>query len=229
MSCHASANLELAIPNWVPAPVDDAADNAANRGTQMHEQFAGLAALSAKDMWNMAKAAEYVAMVRSRRRFKTMIEQVVSAEWLDSKPGTCADLVLYTQDELHIIDLKTGKIPVSAVENYQLMYYAVTYGPLAPKAKGAYLHIVQPWAGVMEEWYADAARLKTFMMDAMVAEKQILKGSTVFSPGDHCMFCEANPHGRGARGKPNCPAMMSLLYPQPAVDYEAMLDMAETE
>jgi hypothetical protein len=65
------------------------------------------------------------------------------------------------------------------------------------------------------------------MMDAMVAEKKIQAGSTTFSPGDHCMFCEANPHGRGAKGKPYCPAMMSLLYPQETVDREAMLDMVD--
>lgn len=224
MSCHASANLELAIPNWIPPEVDPSADNAANRGTEMHRMFAEVMSLNVKDATMMAEAIAYVAEVRSRRRFKTLIEQAVTAEWLFSKPGTCADLVLYTQDELHVIDLKTGKIPVSAVDNSQLKYYAVTYGPLAPKAKGAYLHIVQPWAGVMEEWYADAATLQAFMDDARKTEAKVLNGSTDFGPGDHCQFCPANPHGRGARGKPNCPAMMSLLYPQPAINYDEMME-----
>jgi hypothetical protein len=229
MSCHASANLELAIPNWTPPEEDPTQDNAANRGTEMHRMFADVMSLSTKDALMMAEAIGYVAEVRSRRRFKTMIEQTVNAAWLVSNPGTCADLVLYTQDELHIIDLKTGKIPVSAVDNAQLKYYAVTYGGLAPKAKGAHLHIVQPWAGVMEEWYATAPVLQSFMDDAIKAEARILNGSTVFSPGDHCQFCPANPHGRGAKGRPYCPAMMGLLYPQPAVDYEAMLNMVDEE
>lgn len=223
MNCNASANLELAIPNWTPPEVDDTADNAANRGTQMHDMFAKVMSLNVKDTMMMAEAISYVAEVRSRRRFKSLIEQAVAAEWLQGKPGTCADLVLYTQDELHILDLKTGKIPVSAVENSQLLYYAITYGPLAPKAKGAHLHIVQPWAGVMEEWYVDAARLAKFMLDAQMTENRIIKGSTDFGPGDHCQFCPANPHGRGARGAPNCPAMMQLLYPQPLPDYDEMM------
>jgi hypothetical protein len=229
MACNASANLELAIPNWVPPVEDDDADNAANRGTQMHAMFADIMSLPTADARRMAEAIAYVAEVRARRRFKTLIEQVVVAEWLDTKPGTCADLVLYVADEIHVFDLKTGKIPVSAFENSQLMYYAVTYGPLAPKAKGVHLHIVQPWADNIETWFADATRLKQFMMDAMVAEKRIQAGSTKFSPGDHCMFCEANPHGRGAKGKPYCPAMMALLYPQVGVDREAMLDMADED
>lgn len=227
MNCHASANLELAIPNWTPPEDDPLQDNAANRGTEMHRMFAEVMGLPTADARRMAEAIAYVAEVRARRRFKTMIEQVVVAEWLDTKPATCADLVLYVADEIHVFDLKTGKIPVSAYENSQLMYYAVTYGPLAPKATGVHLHIVQPWADNIETWFADAARLKQFMMDAMVAEKKIQAGSTTFSPGDHCMFCEANPHGRGAKGKPYCPAMMQLLYPQHAVDREAMLDMVD--
>jgi hypothetical protein len=227
MNCTASANLGLAIPNWVP-PVDDPdADTAANRGTRMHAMFADVMSLSVKDAAMMAKAIEYVAQVRSTRRFKVLIEQPVVAEWLLTRPTTQADLVLVVADEIHIFDLKTGVIPVSPVENYQLMYYAVTYGPLAPKAAGAYLHIVQPWADVMEVWFADAARLFSFMTEAIRVEADIQTNVVTFSPGDHCLFCAANPHGRGARGRPNCPAMMELLYPQPPLDIDALLSLED--
>jgi hypothetical protein len=228
-ACHASANLDLAIPNWTPPERDDAADNAANRGTQMHEMFASIMTLSPKDAFQMARAIEYIAVLRAKRRFKVLIEQPMKAMWMRLTPTTTADLVLYTQDELHVIDLKTGKIPVSAVDNDQLLFYAATYGPLAPKAKEVHLHIVQPWADVIEEWVVSVPDLQQWMLDACVAEVAILNGSTTFNPGDHCQFCPANPHGRGARGAPNCPAMMQLLYPQPLPDYEAMLDMVDEE
>ena len=227
MNCQASANLDLAIPNWVP-PVDDpTADNAANRGTYMHGLMARAAQLPRKDMRMMAEAMEYIAEVRYRRRFKALIEQPMEAEWLLGKPQTTADLVLYTRDELHILDLKTGGIPVHPEENGQLMFYAVTYGQLAPEAKGAYLHIIQPWAGVIGEWYADATRLGLFMREAQEAELKIRQGSTHFSPGDHCQFCPANPHGRGAKGAPLCPAMMQLLYPRVDMDVDALLEGIE--
>jgi Protein of unknown function (DUF2800) len=229
MNCHASANLDLAIPNWTPPVEDPSADNAANRGTEMHRMFAEIVTLPNSDTRCMAEALAYVAGIRSRRRFKVMSEQVVVAEWLSTKPATCADLVLYVADEIHVFDLKTGKIPVSAYENNQLMFYAVTYGPLAPRAAGVHLHIVQPWADNIETWFADTTRLQQFMADAQVAEKRIQAGSVTFAPGDHCMFCEANPHGRGAKGRPYCPAMMQMLYPQQAVDIEAILEMADEE
>ena len=40
MACHASANLELAILGCEQPDEDRQADNAANRGTSMHDMFA---------------------------------------------------------------------------------------------------------------------------------------------------------------------------------------------
>jgi hypothetical protein len=223
MNCTASANLELAIPHWVPPVEDPDADTAANRGTQMHAMFAQVMSLPAKDARMMAESIAYVAQIRARRRWRTLIEEPRQADWLVGKPWTQADLVLAAADELHVFDLKTGGIPVSAFENFQLMYYALTYAPLAAKAKGAYLHIVQPWADNIEVWFADATRLEEFRDEAVAAELAITNEDVTFSPGDHCLFCPANPHGRGARGRPNCPAMMAMLYPQPPVDYDEIL------
>jgi hypothetical protein len=223
MNCHGSANLDLAIPNWVPPVKDETADNAANRGTRMHEMFAEVMSLSTKDGRMMAEAIAFVAEIRSRRRFRALIEAPVTAEWLMYAPTTTADLVLYVADEIHVFDLKTGTIPVSAFENNQLMYYALTYGPLAPKAKGVNVHIVQPWANNMESWFVDVARLAAFKAEALATEQAILAHDTTLTPGDHCQFCPANPHGRGARGAPSCPAMMQLLYPRVVVDEDEIL------
>ena len=222
MACHASANLAKAIPHWEPPVIDPTAVNAANKGTALHDNFAQLMTLPVNDVENFSAALSYVAEVRSRRRFQTMIEQEMEADWLTTKPKTTADLVLYTQDEMHILDLKTGKIPNHPMLNPQLLYYAATYGFLAPKAKGVHLHIVQPWADVMEVWFATAADIQQFMQDAQAAEAAIQAGSVTFQPGDHCTFCAANPHGRGAKGSPKCPAMMGLLYP-PVIDIDEIL------
>lgn len=219
MQCHGSANLDLAIPGWTPPVEDPTKDNAANRGTRMHEMFADIVSLSTTDMTMMARALQYVAEVRAKRRFKVLSESVQEATWLASAPGdvpkTTADLVLYVADEIHVIDLKTGRIPVQTVGNSQLLYYAATYAHLAPRAKGVTVHIVQPWAGIMDSWWVDTPRLAQFMADARAAYHAIQNLSTKLFPGDHCEFCPAYPHSRTDKGKPLCPAAMQLLYPAP--------------
>ena len=213
MTCHASANLELAIPGWVP-PVDDrTADNAANRGTSMHEVFAKVMELSTHDVLAMSDAITYVAALRESRRFKVLVEQPVQATWLVTQPWTTADLVLYTADEIHVLDLKTGRIPVEVCDNHQLLFYAVCYAPLAPKATGVNLHIVQPWARGSSHWFADTLVLKQFMADAQATEHSIGSGDVTFGPSDHCLFCPAYPHSRRDKGKPMCPVTLNILYP----------------
>lgn len=223
MSCPASANLDLAIYGWTPPVVDETA-GAKGVGTKYHKIFENVHALPARDILAMATMFEYVGKLRQTRRFKVMTEAKITATWLNSQPSTTADLVLYTQDELHILDPKTGKIPVEAYENEQLLFYAACFAPLAPKAKGVRLHILQPWASTgCHSWWASTERIRQFMEDAIAAEKKIEQGDTSFGPSDHCKFCPANPHGRGDKGHPFCPEMMQLLYPMP-FDEDAILN-----
>jgi hypothetical protein len=226
MSCSASGDLDNAIPHWNPPVEDPNANTAANRGTRMHEILAELGTLSAKELAGFGKAIEYIAEVRSRRRFSMLIEQNEMADWLTQPAGTTADIVLFTQDELHIIDFKWGRIPVEVVENKQLLYYAATYAKYAPKAGEVTLHIVQPNAEIFEAWTVDTVTLAVFMRKAIAAQENLLNGNLVFSPGDHCQFCPANPHGRGAKGSPLCPAMMHLLYPAPFDEAALLADDA---
>lgn len=214
MACPASADLARAIPGWVD-PVRDETKGQRAVGTSMHKMLEPIMELGPTDMQHMVDYIQYVADLRKTRRFKVLVEESVTAEWLQSKPTTTADLVLYTQDELHIVDGKWGKIPVEVVDNVQLLYYAVCYAPLAPRAKGVTLHILQPYADNYESWYVDSVTLKQFMADAMDAEAKILAGDTTFGPSDHCTFCPAYPHSRTEKGRPLCPATMQLLYPQP--------------
>ena len=176
-------------------------------------------------MRDMLSVFEYVAEIRGQRRFKVMVEESVQATWLDSKPHTTADLVLYTQDEIHVFDFKWGKIPVEVIDNHQLLFYAVCYAPLAPKAKGVMLHILQPRAEGNTSWFADTTVLQEFMAAAQLADKKILAGDLSFGPSDHCTFCPANPHSRGEKGAPLCPEMMQLLYPRVTVDEDEILNL----
>lgn len=222
MHCAASGNLEEAIPGWVPPEIDPN-KGAKGKGTAIHAILEQATAFTAADTQFIADAVQYVAQLRSLRRFKVETEYTMEATWLPSKPLTTVDLILYTQDELHIVDHKTGKIPVEVHGNEQLLYYAACAAQeFAPRAKGVTLHINQPWAGNQESWYVTADELQQFMLDARTAEAKVTGKVVEFGPSDHCMFCPANPHSRGDKGAPLCPAMMDLLYPM-EVDEDAIL------
>jgi len=229
MNCHAAANLDIAIPNWEPPIEDPDADTAANRGTRMHELFAGIMSLSISDTERMVQALDYVNGVRARRRFKSLIEVPQRADWLASEPWTTADLVLYLQDEIHVLDLKTGRIFVDVKDNEQMLFYAATYLKFAPRAKEVHMHIVQPWADNIAEEVVSVDDLAAWMNEAATHDLDILDGDTTFMPGDHCLFCPANPHARTAKGSPLCPAMMQVLYPSPEADIDAVMRIAEGE
>lgn len=222
MQCAASGNLEVAIPGWVPPVVDDT-KGAKGKGTEIHKIFEDAAAYTQKDMLYIAQAMQYVAELRGRRRFKIVTEHKMVAEWLPSQPSTTVDVILYTQDELHIVDYKTGKIPVDVYGNEQLLFYAASAAQeFSPRAKGVALHIVQPWADNMGSWYVTAQELQQFMLAARTAEAKVTGKVVEFGPSDHCQFCPANPHSRGDKGTPLCPAMMNILYPR-EVDEDEIL------
>ena len=222
ISCPGSADLENAIPGFkYPKKNDD--KGARGKGTKLHEWFAETAEWSAKDLRNIAEALTYVAELKAQRRFNVLSEETVEADWLEKRPSTTADLVLYLQDELHIIDWKTGVIPVSPVNNAQLMFYALCFRHLAPQATGAWLHIVQPWAtNGCSSWWASAENLQDFMILAQQTEQKIQAGDPTLSPSDHCTFCPAYPHSRSEKGRPLCPVTMQLLYPDPFDEEEVL-------
>jgi len=222
-ACPASADLAGAIPGWVPPVVDPMAGQK-GRGTNMHALLEQAAQLPVSDLRNYIRALDYYHAIRSTRRFNVLTEESVTADWLQSKPRTTVDVVLHLADELHVMDWKWGKIPVEVIDNEQLLYYAACFAHLAPKAKGVWLHIIQPTADNMEAWYVSATDLQAFVVRMQQAEAKVLAGDHTFGPSDHCKFCPANPHSRGDKGRPLCPAMMQLLYP-PVVDEQAILDL----
>ena len=223
-ACPASANLEKALPGWTP-PVVDPTAGAKGRGTELHKVLEIAATEPASQLQHLVKAIEYVATLKSRRRFKILTEATLPATWLSTTPSTTVDLVLYVADELHIVDHKTGRIHVDAEYNQQLMFYALAViDHLGSKVSEVHLHINQPWADNQSVWVVPRADLEAFRMQTIATEQKVLAGDTTFGPSDHCTFCPANPRGFGDRGHPLCPALLELYYPD-NTDMKGILDV----
>jgi hypothetical protein len=180
--------------------------------------------LTRREVLMMAKVLQYVGDLRLKRQFKVLVEQEFKATWLVDEPTTTADLVLYVQDEVHVLDYKWGMIPVELIDNEQMLFYAVCAARLAPRAKGVTLHLLQPRRDVYDSWFVPTVDLAAFMAQAQEAERKIKAKDLTFGPSHHCTFCPANPHTRGLKGRPLCPAMMQMLYPQ-IIDTDEILSL----
>lgn len=159
----------------------------------------------------LAEALEYVADLIADMdpdSLEIFVEVKKKVEWLDTAPNTTVDLILKDKDTMHVLDLKSGEVSVSPVENEQLMYYGRTFGAL--DFEHVTLHILQ--RENIDNWRLTNKFLLDYTTKIQTSEQEILAGDLTLSPGDHCKFCPANPHTRGDKGNKACPAMMRVLY-----------------
>lgn len=125
-----------------------------------------------------------------------IIEQKVDlSSYVEQCYGT-ADMVIVTDKKIQIIDLKLGKgIPVSAIENVQLMIYGL--GVLNDlevlfDIEVLELTIVQPRLESISTWEITVDDLKSWANKVFVPKaKMALDGEGEFCAGDWCRFCKA--------------------------------------
>ena len=238
MECPGSGDLEKAIPGWEPPAEREEGVGAASMGHFIHDILEKLALaryitpakpegtpFNAASYRALAGILMYIAELMDGRRWKKVVEHSLKAEWLPSKPPTTADLVLYTQKEIHVIDYKWGLEEVDTEDNKQMLFYLATYWlKYAPHAKILFFHVLQPRIGQLEAVQVSVTELRAFMADAVAADQRMLDGDLTLQVSDHCKFCPAFPHSRGEKGTPACPAATKLLYPS-NYDEDAMLGM----
>lgn len=204
MSCPGSVALESRMPYEPPG-------EAAAIGTAIHELSEAMIRGDAliqedypDDQWDMA--AEYAAWIKDMAQgaTKTMIEVNVDDGLKSIHPalGGTADAVIIKDRTLHVIDLKTGRVPVKADNNLQLLTYAtgVARKLKAPADVKVVLHIYQPRTG-HSSWETDANRLINHGEDLKRAAELIDHGNAPTNPGpSQCKYC---------RAKSICPSMLA--------------------
>ena len=185
--------------------------------------FRDLNQFTPKMMRFIAACAERILYLKEKLVGVTYKSEVsTEAQWLDSAPRVTTDVVIYSPSYLHVIDYKTGQIPVDAAGNAQLMFYAATLLDLAPNAEEILVEIIQPGNNSM--WVVRRKFLERWMQLAREADRRVSSKDLTLVPGDHCTFCPANPHTRGEKSVARCPAKYNQLYP-PRVDTNEIFDL----
>ena len=232
IGCHASADLETAIPGFklpehdterepsIPnnlefivemiekVSTDTGSSKAASRGSMLHAVVATLLAEfgTQKKMSQLLELFVELNSLMQRRRFKVLIEQAGEMDYLQHPTPTTADLVLYTADELHVWDWKWGTMPVDPTA-LQLRLYGDAFKHLSPKAPGVTVHVGQP--GNYASAYYTMEQLQAARDLVIQHEAEVLGGDLSFNTGAQCEFCPASPWTRGAKGNLVCNAFVT--------------------
>lgn len=125
------------------------------------------------------------------------VEQKVSLEALIPDCFGTADMVIITDNKVHIIDLKMGQgVAVYAEQNPQLMTYGLGVlmeAELLYSIDTVELTIVQPRLQSFSTWEIGAEELKDWGQEVLVPKvTEALNHEGTFGPGtDTCRFCKA--------------------------------------
>lgn len=162
--------------------------------------------LKANPLWNdeMLHTAEtYVehlverAMAFSAEPYITFEVGVDISAYVPEAFGRC-DCVMFGGDTLVVTDYKHGSgVPVSAVENPQMMLYALgaltLYRPIFGDAiKNIETYIDQPRLYSYEGWGCSAEELLAWGEEIKPKAQMAYMGFGEFKCGDWCRFCRAN-------------------------------------
>ena len=199
MECPGSVRLENLMP-YEPA------GEAAATGTRIHElgerllngeMPADMLLKSKVDSAELAMAQQYADFVNTlcESPRKRLIEVNVDEGLKSLHPslGGTADAILVEGNMLHVIDLKTGRIPVEAENNKQMLTYAL--GAMrqfnAPASVEVTMHIFQPRTG-HSKWVTTGERLVAHGLALKASAELALSPDAPTNPGaDQCRWCKA--------------------------------------
>lgn len=126
-----------------------------------------------------------------------LVEQKVNIPGVGGE-GDCfgtADVLIYADGVLYVVDYKNGATPVDAKENAQLMAYA--YGAISDNGflwgcEEIHLIVYQPNIDNVNEWATTRAHVAEWVEGVLVKKaEEALSDSPSGEVGAHCKFCKA--------------------------------------
>lgn len=168
---------------------------ASERGTKIHEV--------AESMLNNEETSETQQdIIDAANEFKEYVQSfgfeelhVETQVYVSDECWGTADVIGVKNDELYIVDLKSGTFPVFAEENSQLMIYAVgALKKFYPNKvfKNIHLIIFQPTIKNFDEFVITQRELLDWSKHVLSpAIKAALSNEASYNVGLHCKFCDA--------------------------------------
>lgn len=164
--------------------------------------------LKTNPLWSdeMLQTAERFVEHLSERAMKFAHEPYIAFEVavpiteITSEPGAKGrcDNIMFSGDTLVVTDYKHGQgVPVSPVENPQMMLYAlgalILYTPIfGGIIKNVELYIDQPRLNSYEGWTCGADELLDWGESVKPKAQRAIMGVGEYKAGDWCQFCRAN-------------------------------------
>jgi hypothetical protein len=214
MQCPGSYRLESLMP-YEPA------GEAAAIGTAIHELseiiLRGGEIPTGTDPDHLSMAQGYAnfinTLVENPRKKLIEVNLDEGLQSLHPALGGTADAVLVDGNHLHILDLKTGRVPVDATDNKQLLTYAL--GAMrqlkAPNTIECTMHIYQPRVG-HSKWTVSGNYLNLHGKRLVEAAELALTSDAPTNPSpDACRYCKA---------KTICPSMREKVQETARSDFK---------
>ena len=185
--------------------IPDTSSPAAERGTLIHGMaeemlrigFTDATDLTAEEHKNLMDYCRYVKD-RVGADAHLYVEELVDLNAYVPGMRGSVDALIVGEDEIHVIDLKTGQHPVASADNPQLLAYALgAAANFDGFEKQIYVHIWQGGKG--DESHVSLLDLNAFADTLMdIAEFALKPDAPRYPSDDACRYCKAAPE---------CPAL----------------------
>ena len=192
MNCHGSLNLEQKLKDKKLIPEWDEGSPAAAEGTRLHEVADKV--LRGDILICPSEVLPYVTHCRENtpEGAEVFIEEKVPLFYSEEGETGSVDYAWRKGEVLSLCDLKTGRIKVDPVFNYQMLIYA--FGLVTPAIKEIRMTIFQydqphSWTVSIQEANELSHIIKNAALKALDKNNTDLTAST-----DACRWCKAKPY-----------------------------------
>ena len=186
-TCPGSYTLQTKLGDLIPP---DEGSSAAQLGTQLHDTAERALKGECEPCEDTQFYVSFCRQLAAQKDAEMIVEARVPLFYSREEHGY-ADCVIRTDETVHVIDLKTGSIPVDAVNNWQLLIYA--YGMGTMRTETFTMTIIQnneakSWTLTVEQADAIASVIGVKAQAALNPYIHELNASD-----DACMWCPCKP------------------------------------